>query len=209
MGIYSGKWQRFVLAPMMILPNHYATLGLFRGQIRFSTPLQSIAEAHITGCRAAQQSGDILSLNINHVYCLVANYVSGQCLRDIRKDARNRFMEEMHQRTATIVNNCLLHLQAGVLAEGLHLLESKHIDNVPGLEETLSVGKQAEKIGVLVGHVHWIVRTYLFHQVDNEGNVTLISDLLSQKKILFRPIFFMGELTSFAVLATHIALIDV
>ncbi|KAL7538621.1 hypothetical protein ACHAXR_008700 [Thalassiosira sp. AJA248-18] len=170
-----------------------------------STPLQAIADAHLTGYRAGQRTGDIMSSVVNCAFMITTRYTAGQCLGITRKNARDSALKMMSQKIALSDHFCLLHLQACVLIEGWHLIDAESIDNLPGEKQIIANFKANEKSTVMFSqtfHVYRLVRTFLFRQFDTSVvEVGLISGDLLQKKIPIRPLylcgFFFEGLTSF------------
>jgi hypothetical protein len=146
-----------------------------------STPFQSNADAHAIGHRVGQQSGDNRCAFLNMWMVHTTSYIAGKCLNDCRTNFRKAAMEGMRRTVSFFHHICLFHVQVCALIEGLHLVDAENIDDLPGEQKTAALTK-----GVFAGgHVHWIVRTFLFRQFEGISvDTKLISDMKDPLKII-------------------------
>jgi len=156
-----------------------------------TTPLQSIVDAHLTGHREGQLSGDQLCSQMNFTFSLLTNYSSGQCLSDARNDSRRFALKSLRDNIVVSFDHiALLHVHSCALIEGLQVLDLDSIDDLPGANKILLNERNKGESSLQLNHkFYWLMRAFLFRQLDD---VATISNMLLDEKITIYSLVLTG-----------------
>ena len=156
----------------------------------YTEPLQTIANAHHEGYKLGQQLGDITHMTLNLFFCSQANYVAGQDLSTIQTDLKDHIQDQLRRkRQDHLIGPVLLHYHIVALRQGLHVLEAGRVDDVPTIAEINISHAQSE----VASKIYSLTRAFLFCQFGgNLIDILNVLDTIKKKKILLRPISFVG-----------------
>lgn len=158
-----------------------------------STPFQAVADSHLSGFKAGQISGDIVSSYINEGLSIVTKYVAGESLACLRKVCREKASAGLNMKIGYIFQLSLLHNQVCALTEGLHVLSSEYIDGVPGLQVLLNRSVEQKNAQFPIGCIaQKTVRTFLFRTFEDTSDVGVLLHNTCEKKLQLKPIFVLG-----------------
>ena len=83
-------------------------------------------------------------------------------------------------------------MQVCVIIEGMHLLDAKTIDDLPGKAKILAKAKQTSNSPLLmINYIHHLARIILF-QLPVSSLTVSISDLIIEKNLVIRPLFLFA-----------------
>ena len=162
----------------------------------FSTPLQSITDAHIIGHKAGKQLGDLSSSTMNFSFSLSTGLITGQHLNDLRNKSRIFVLNMLKDNIIFNVDHIsLFHSFCCVLKEGVHIFDQESIDDIPGKKSIFVKPKNRNENTLrLVDKIYGILMTFLFRQFDDPtvDHIGFLSDLLSAKKIQLWSLVLLG-----------------
>jgi len=149
-------------------------------------PLQSVAESHMMGYKAGLQLGDLLFSGWNLQLSIILNYIGGNNLIALQKAIKECSMK-LTQKQSLFPGFILLHSQVTALTQGLRLLDTRIIDNIPTEAELLA------KVGEEHAHFksHKLIRAFLFRQFNDLLDEIAISELTAEAKLSLRPMLYM------------------
>ena len=152
----------------------------------YTEPLQSVAESHLMGHKAGQQLGDLIYSSWNLQLSILLNYIGGNDLIALQKAIKDCSMK-LIQKQCLFPCFILLHSQVTALTQGLHLLDTRIIDNIPTEAELFA------KVGEEPSHFrsHKLIRAFLFRQLNDLLDEIAISELTAEAKLSLRPMLYM------------------
>mmetsp|Transcript_43870 Transcript_43870/g.92281 ORF Transcript_43870/g.92281 Transcript_43870/m.92281 type:complete len:1556 (+) Transcript_43870:78-4745(+) len=169
--------------------------GVYQAILWICDPLQSVAQAHLLGQKAGQQSGDFLYSILNWHLSVMTSYTHGEKLMTVR-DNIGHFIEKVqrlptNRASAGLMGlSILLHSQAAVLIEGLQIAEEEHVGNFPGERSVLAFAENP--MVKLQTKIHHLVRAVYFQQVDGILANVDISETMAKNMQQLNPLFLMG-----------------
>lgn len=160
-----------------------------------SDPLQSIADAHLLGRKAGQQSGDFVFSNLNWHLSAVVSYTAGSDLNTVRESigAYIKEVQRLNTRLSAgfMLLSVLLHSHVVVLKEGLHVLDMDHIGDIPTHRGLLAKATGNPMLQLLT-KITRLVRAFLFRQLDDVSENVDISDTIAKNKQQLCPLYLFG-----------------
>ena len=160
----------------------------------YTEPLQTIAETHHEGNKLGQQLGDTACAMYHLNLYNQTIYLTGQGLSTIQTNAKDFIQYQRSSKQKYLVPaSVLLYYHVIALREGLHILDSGRVDDIPTISEIETL---VSNVAVhSMSKVYCLVRAILFRQLQL-GNDSLdimnLSDSIGEKKIQLRPIFAIG-----------------
>ena len=154
----------------------------------YTEPLQIVADSHHEGYKLGRRVGDVLHSTQNQFLSFQTKYVAGQDLSTVQTSSRDfiQIQPNRGQKDLLVALSVLLYYHVIALRQGLHILDTGRVDDIPTIAEINISNVQSE----LLGKIFCLTRAFLFRQFGgNLIDIMNISDTIEKKKIQLRPIF--------------------
>ena len=151
-------------------------------------PLQSIADVHMRGHKAGGQAGDIMYSLLNLQMFIVTQYIAGKNISIIQKAIQDFFKKRINTNKGALI---LLYSQCIALKEGLQILDTDRIGNIP-TERALLSRPKVWTLVLITSKIYQLIRAYLFRKLDDiSPDVVNVSEVIREIGML-RPVLLMG-----------------
>ena len=140
-------------------------------------PLQAIVDSYARGEKAGQQSGDYLNQMYNKTLTISTYFASGQNLGSVCTKIRSCLTKKVPFTPFLR----LLHVQAVVLMQGLHMAEAPTIEGLPGEAAILANPQMGQAQQDLLCQINNLMRAFLFCKTEDLMPNLNISETLKKK----------------------------